>query len=70
LDLKPAKNSEPDSPRLILTLTHEEVASMIGISRETVSRLFTGLKRKKVLDLRGSTLVMLNKKALQQIAGA
>ena len=70
LDLKPAKNSEPDAPRVILTLTHEEVASMIGISRETVSRLFTGMKRKKLLDLHGSTLVILNKKALQQLAGA
>lgn len=69
LNLKPAKNSEPGAPRVILTLTHEEVASMIGLSRETVSRLFSGMKRKKLLDLHGSTLVILNKKALQQLAG-
>jgi CRP/FNR family transcriptional regulator, cyclic AMP receptor protein len=70
LDLKQAKNFEPDAPRFILTLTHEEVAGMIGSSRETVSRLFTGMKRKKLLDIHGSTVVILNKKALQQLAGA
>jgi CRP-like cAMP-binding protein len=49
---------------------HDEVASMIGSSRETVSRLFTGVKRKKLLDIHGSTLVILNKNALQRLAGA
>src|SRR5580658_1943336 len=40
LDLKPAKNTEPGQIRANLTLTHEEIAEMIGSSRETVSRLF------------------------------
>jgi CRP/FNR family transcriptional regulator, cyclic AMP receptor protein len=48
---------------------HDEVASMIGSSRETVNRVFSGVKRKKLLDIHGSTLVILNKKALQHIAG-
>jgi CRP/FNR family transcriptional regulator, cyclic AMP receptor protein len=68
LDLKPAKNSE-DKSRVVLTLTHEEVANMIGSSRETVSRLFAGLKRRQFVDVHGTTLVILNKKALEQLAG-
>jgi CRP/FNR family transcriptional regulator, cyclic AMP receptor protein len=68
LDLKPAKNSE-DNTRVVLTLTHEEVANMIGSSRETVSRLFAGLKRRQFVDVHGTTLVILNKKALEQLAG-
>jgi CRP/FNR family transcriptional regulator, cyclic AMP receptor protein len=67
LDLKPAKNSE-DKTRVALTLTHEEIASMIGSSRETVSRLFTGLKRKQLVDIQGSALIIKNKKGLEQLA--
>jgi CRP/FNR family transcriptional regulator, cyclic AMP receptor protein len=69
LALKPAKSSEADQTRVVLTLTHEEVASMIGISRETVSRLFATFKRKQLVDIHGSTLVIRNKKALEQLAG-
>jgi CRP/FNR family transcriptional regulator, cyclic AMP receptor protein len=69
LDLKPAKNSEPGKARVVLALTHEEVANMIGASRETVSRLFTGLKNKQFVDIHGATLTILNKEALEQLAG-
>jgi CRP/FNR family transcriptional regulator, cyclic AMP receptor protein len=69
LDLKPAKNSEPGKARVVLALTHEEVANMIGSSRETVSRLFTGLKNKQFVDIHGTTLTILNKEALEQLAG-
>src|SRR5579863_1257862 len=67
LDLKPAKNSEPGKARVVLALTHEEVANMIGTSRETVSRLFTGLKKKQFVDIHGTTLAILNKEALEQL---
>lgn len=69
LDLKPAKNSEGGKARVVLALTHEEVANMIGTSRETVSRLFTGLKNKQFVDIHGTTLTILNKEALEQLAG-
>ena len=39
-----------------LTLTHEEIAQMIGASRETVTRLFADFKKKQLLQVRGSTL--------------
>jgi CRP-like cAMP-binding protein len=42
---------------------------MIGASRETVSRLFTGLKNKQFVDIHGTTLTILNKEALEQLAG-
>jgi CRP/FNR family cyclic AMP-dependent transcriptional regulator len=56
--------------RVILTLTHEEIAEMIGASRETVTRLFAEFKRKRLIEVRGSTLVISNKIALQQILKA
>jgi len=71
LDLKPPKGIADAAPdRRILTLTHEEIAAMIGTSRETVSRLITGFKRKHLIELHGASLVLTNKKALQELVGA
>ncbi len=56
-----------DPSHIRLTLTHEEIAEMIGTSRETVSRLFSEFKRKQWLQLKGSTLIIRNKPALEKI---
>src|SRR5579863_8460129 len=53
-----------------LTLTHEEIAEMTGTSRETVSRLFTTFKRKKLIEVRGATLVVNSKANLEKLAEA
>jgi CRP/FNR family transcriptional regulator len=55
-------------PRLKLTFSHEEIAQMIGISRETVTRLFADLKKKQIVQAKGSTLIIRNKGALKLIA--
>ncbi|HVO60223.1 MAG TPA: Crp/Fnr family transcriptional regulator [Terriglobales bacterium] len=49
-------------------LTHEEMAQMIGASRETVTRVLTQLKRKQIIRLEGSTLVIRNRMGLEQLA--
>lgn len=53
-----------------LTLTHEEIAEMIGTTRETVSRLFSDFKKKQLLQVKGSTLVLRNKAALEKLVHA
>jgi len=55
-------------PRLKLRLTHEEIAQMIGTSRETVTRLFAEMKKRQILQSKGSTLVIRNTAALREIA--
>src|SRR5499427_7617491 len=50
-----------------LTLTHEEIAEMIGTTRETVSRLFSDFKKKQWLQVKGSTLIIRNKLALEKM---
>ena len=55
-------------PRLKLRLTHEEIAQMIGTSRETVTRLFAELKKRQILQAKGSTMVIRNTAALREIA--
>ena len=56
--------------RLKLGLTHEEIARMIGTSRETVSRLFSELKGRQTVYLKGSTLIVRDKSALEAIVNA
>jgi len=55
------------SANVKLTLTHEEVAEIIGTTRETVSRLFSEFKRKQLLQFKGATLVIRSRMALEKI---
>jgi CRP/FNR family cyclic AMP-dependent transcriptional regulator len=50
-----------------MTLTHEEIAEMIGTTRETVSRLFSDFKKKQLLQVKGATLTIHNRAALEKI---
>lgn len=56
-----------DPLKLRVSLTHEEIAEMIGTSRETVSRLFSDFKKRQLLDVKGATLTIRNKAALERI---
>ena len=53
--------------RLASNFTHEEMAQMIGSSRETVTRLLSEMKRRELIRLEGSTLVIPDRIALQAI---
>ena len=43
---------------------------MIGVSRETVTRLLTTFKKKNFLKVKGATVNICNRSALQSLAGA
>jgi CRP/FNR family transcriptional regulator, cyclic AMP receptor protein len=60
--------SNGNEVRIRSGLTHEEMAQMIGSSRETVTRVMTELKRKQFIRLDGSTLVIRNRMALEAMA--
>jgi CRP/FNR family transcriptional regulator, cyclic AMP receptor protein len=66
-----AARGEPieDGTRVLLTLTHEEIGQMIGLSRETVTRAMGDFKRRKIVATKGATLMLRNKDALEQCAG-
>jgi len=62
------KSTQDDgSSHVKLTLTHEEIAEIIGTTRETVSRLFSEFKRKQLMQLKGATLVIRSRFALEKI---
>lgn len=53
--------------RIRSTFTHEEMAQMIGTSRETVTRLLSELKKKELIRLEGSRMVIRNRLALEAL---
>jgi CRP/FNR family cyclic AMP-dependent transcriptional regulator len=53
--------------RLKMTLTHEEIGQMIGSSRETVTRLFADFKKRQLIQVKGSTLLIRNRGALEKL---
>ena len=62
------KSKHPSSMKL--ALTHEEIGQMIGSSRETVSRLFAGFKKQRIIQQTGSTLVIPDRVALESLITA
>lgn len=67
LDWAARPNRDKDPLRLTLTLTHEEIAQMIGASRETVTRLLADFKKKNLLDVKGSSFVIKDKTGLERL---
>ena len=63
----PSKNG---AINFTLTLTHEEIAQMIGASRETVTRLFAELRREDLLQVRGSSITIRDRAGLEQLVEA
>jgi len=53
--------------RAKLTLTHEEIGQMVGASRETVTRVLAEFKKKQYVQIHGSTIVVRNKAALENL---
>jgi CRP/FNR family transcriptional regulator, cyclic AMP receptor protein len=60
-------NDATKGSRLRMTLTHEEIAEMIGTTRETVSRLFSEFKKKQLVNVKGAMLTIRNKQALEEM---
>jgi len=68
LSLVGARDGEAREVRIQTPATHEEMAQRIGASRETVTRLVSDLRKKDLIRLDGSTLVIKNRTALEAMA--
>lgn len=53
-----------------MPLTHEEIAELIGSSRETVTRTLSEFKSKRLLSLKGSRLMIWNRAGLENFVSA
>jgi CRP/FNR family cyclic AMP-dependent transcriptional regulator len=65
-----AQNGEANKaePHVNLALTHDEIAQRISTTRETVSRLLADLKKRQIVQTKGSVLTIRNKAALKALA--
>ena len=63
------RNGEPTPKgvRLKVLLTHEEIAQMVGTTRETVTRLLSDFKRRRILEVKGSTILIMKKEELESM---
>lgn len=65
--LKPAAGKQAQGIPIRVTLTQEEIAQMVGTSRETVSRTLSDFRNRGWLRTKGATWNILNKRALQEM---
>jgi CRP-like cAMP-binding protein len=69
LSWSPNAENATEPAHLKLMLTPEEIAEMIGTTREKVSRV-SDFKKKQLLQLKSSTLIFRNKPALERIVNS
>ncbi len=67
LDRSSSEGQNGGAIRLTLTLTHQEIAEMIGASRETVTRLFASFKKQQLVEVHGSALTIKNRDGLEKL---
>ncbi len=67
LDMTADRKSEKGVVKTKLTLTHEEIAQMIGTSRETVTRVLADFRKKNLLIVKGSTLTLKDRSGLERL---
>lgn len=65
------KTSYPNSGsvHLKISYTHEEIAEMIGTSRETVTRLLKDFKERRLISRQGSEFIVHDRRKLEQTIG-
>jgi CRP/FNR family transcriptional regulator, cyclic AMP receptor protein len=56
--------------RVKLALTHEEMAQLIGCSRESVTRTLSEFKKQKLAELSGSTLLVWNRAGMEMLTAS
>jgi CRP/FNR family cyclic AMP-dependent transcriptional regulator len=55
------------TPHFTMAMTHEDLATMLGTTRESVTRVLNELKRKKILAIQGTAITILRKDALEML---
>lgn len=55
--------------RVKMRFTHEEMAEMIGTSRETITRLLKDFRERQIISLKGADLYIHSKKGLEAMIG-
>lgn len=67
LDWAARGEETPKGTRLTVLLTHEEIAQMIGTTRETVTRILSTFKKKRLIEVKGSSIFLLERNTLAEM---
>jgi CRP/FNR family cyclic AMP-dependent transcriptional regulator len=54
--------------RFTMALTHEELANLVGSSRETVTRMLTRFKKENLIEMRGSSILITAPELLERLS--
>jgi CRP/FNR family cyclic AMP-dependent transcriptional regulator len=68
LDWGRASDCGRSEMRFTMALTHEELANLVGSSRETITRMLGRFKREKLIQIRGSSVLIVAPEKLQLLA--
>lgn len=60
----------PKGIRFNLSLTHEEIAQVVGVTRETVTRALAELRTKMLISTKGPSILIRDKAGLEAMAAA
>lgn len=70
LDWYEKSDNDKADRHILMSYTHEEIAEMIGTSRETVTRVLKTFKARKLISLNGTDLHIPDKKKLAATIGS
>lgn len=65
--LRLQNNSRNRNDLVRVTLTHERIAQLLGVSRESVTRALSGLRKQGIIDVHGIQLRVCDRKGLESI---
>ena len=61
--------TEPQSDKINLRLTQEEIAQQLGTTRESITRSLSRLRKNKIIEQRGQTITIHDRATLEHLAG-
>ncbi len=67
--LRETENSNADNPMIDLGLTHEEIANMVGSSRQTVTGILNRMAQRNIIQLRRGAITIIDREALKKYLG-
>ncbi len=59
------ETAQDAQPEIRMSLKQEDLASMLGSSRESVSRILNDFRRKEIISVKGTKMTILRKEALE-----
>lgn len=60
-----SETAQDPQPKIHMSLRHEDLASMLGSSRESITRVLKGFRRDGVISIKGCDMTVLSKEALE-----